>query len=106
MIDLAPEHLAIVKTILGRHLPTRRVTAFGSRVDGSSRTRSDLDLCVMGDHPLSFGQIAELQEAFSDSGLPMKVDLVDWASTGEAFRRIIERNNEVVQKGSDTSGRP
>ncbi|WP_394808475.1 hypothetical protein [Nitrosomonas sp.] len=41
---------------------------------------------------------SRLAEAFAESNLPYKVDLVDWATTSEAFKQIIERDKIVVQK--------
>ncbi|MGB4347710.1 MAG: hypothetical protein WBJ21_15095 [Burkholderiaceae bacterium] len=35
-------------------------------------------------------QLADLSEAFSESDLPWKVDIVDWANTSDAFRKIIK----------------
>ncbi len=40
----------------------------------------------MGDAPLDF---ATIRDAFSESNLPFRVDVVDWASADEPFRRII-----------------
>lgn len=97
MLDLAPEHLAEVRRILRLHVPGRTVRAFGSRVQGTAKPFSDLDLAIMGDTPLDFRQLAALKDAFADSDLPFRVDLVDWATTGEAFRRIIEEAFEVVE---------
>jgi len=34
--------------------------------------------------------------AFQESALPFKVDVVDWASTAEGFRRIIEAERVVL----------
>lgn len=79
-IDLAPEHLAVVKDILGMHVPGRRVVAFGSRVTGTAKPYSDLDLCVMGDAPLGLGLMADLRNAFAGSPLPFRVDIVEWAA--------------------------
>ena len=59
---------------------------------------SDLDLCIVGDSALSFRTLGLMQEAFEDSDLPYKVDLVDWATTSESFRKIIERDRVLVQK--------
>ena len=44
-----------------------------------------------------------LAEAFSESDLPWKVDIVDWASTGETFRAIIDRDKVVVQAETATA---
>ena len=87
--DIAPEHLKIVCEILRRHLPDREVRVFGSRVTGRARTLSDLDLAIMGEAPLPPGVTAALAEAFSESDLPFKVDLVEWATISSQFRQII-----------------
>jgi len=67
----------------------------------TSKKVSDLDLVVMGDTPLSSSVLADLEESFRESDLPFKVDVVDWATTKETFRRIIEREYVVVQKSKD-----
>lgn len=41
-----------------------------------------------------------LAEDFSESDLPWKVDIVDWATTSAAFRKVIEHHKVVVQKAS------
>ena len=92
MLHLDPKHLNIVKTILKTHVPDREVVAFGSRTTDSYKPHSDLDLCVMGDEPVSFGLFAKLREAFSESDLPMRVDLVDWASMTSEFRVLIQND--------------
>lgn len=96
MLDLSPEQLADVRRILQRHVPGRTVRAFGSRVQGNAKPFSDLDLAVMGDMPLDFRQLTALKDAFADSNLPFRVDVLDWATTSEAFRGIIEGAFEVV----------
>jgi predicted nucleotidyltransferase len=90
MLDLTTEQLAEVRRILQQHVPGRNVRAFGSRVQGNAKPFSDLDLAVMGDTPLDFRQLAALKDAFVESNLPFRVDVVDWAATSEAFRGIIE----------------
>ena len=40
---------------------------------------------------------AAIMEAFSESDLPYRVDVVDWVSAGESFRKIIEWDRVVVQ---------
>ena len=53
--------------------------------------------------PLSLAQLADLTEAFDTSDLPIRVDLVDWATTTEAFRRIIAHEKVMVQTPTVTS---
>lgn len=78
-----------VERILARCLPGREVRIFGSRASGTAKPFSDLDLAIMGDEPLDLATLALLREAFSESDLPWKVDLVDWAAASEAFRAEI-----------------
>lgn len=89
----------MVREILRRHVPYREVWAFGSRARWTAKPYSDLDLAILGDEPLDVGTRADLQEAFSESDLPWKVDVVDWATTSTSFRKIIEEDKVVVQKG-------
>ena len=98
-LEIKNAELEIVRAILARHVPDREVRAFGSRVSGPAKKFSDLDLAVMGETPLSSAVLADLEEEFRESDLPFKVDVVDWATTKENFRRIIEREYVVVQKG-------
>lgn len=95
-IDIRPEEYAIVLAILERHVPGREVRAFGSRVAGKAKPFSDLDLAIMGDQPIDASTLADLRESFRESDLPFKVDVLDWASTGESFRRIVARDSVVV----------
>lgn len=58
-----------------------------------------MDLAVITETPLATLLIAELKDAFTESDLPFKVDIVDWAVTGERFRAIVEREYLVIQEG-------
>lgn len=99
-LTMRPEHWRIVCDILRRHVPQAEVWAFGSRATGTAKPYSDLDLAIVTDQPLPLATRAALVEAFSESDLPWKVDLVDWATTGQPFRRIIERDKLIVQQGA------
>ena len=69
-LNISPDELQIVQTILQQHIPQRTVWAFGSRVNGKAKPYSDLDLVVLGDTPLSLAEHADLVDAFSESDLP------------------------------------
>ena len=99
-IDLKPQDWEEVCQILKRHVPDYAVWAFGSRVTGKAKPYSDLDLAVITETPLSLSAIALLNEAFAESNLTIRVDIVDWAATGKAFKRIIRQNKEVLQGAS------
>jgi predicted nucleotidyltransferase len=97
MVDLTPEYQIIILNILRQYLSDYEVWAFGSRVTGKAKRYSDLDLAVISDRPLDFGLLGEIRDAFSESDLPFKVDLVDWAATSREFQEIIKRDYEVMK---------
>ena len=100
LIDIDPDEWHIVQKILQRNVPQYEVWAFGSRATRKAKEFSDLDLVVITDAPLSLDIAANLSEEFSESDLPWKVDVVDWASASEGFRKIIERDKVILQKTS------
>lgn len=102
LLDVRPDHLKIVQDILQRFVPDREVWAFGSRAKWLAKEYSDLDLCVLGETPLSFRTLGLLEEAFDESDLPYKVDVVDWATTSPSFRKVIEAGKVVIQKGNQS----
>ena len=89
----------IIRAILHEHVPDCAVWAFGSRAIGRAKPYSDLDLAINGEKPLGIDLAAQLAEAFAESDLPYKVDIVDWTTVSERFRKVIERDRVVVQTG-------
>ena len=91
-IILSAEELAIVRAILNQWLPPGyRTFVFGSRATGVRlKPWSDLDLVIEGPAPLSFEVTGQLREAFDESLLPWKVDVVDRCSVSEEFGRIVD----------------
>lgn len=98
LLDISPNHLKIVQDILRKYLSAYEVWAFGSRAKWLAKEYSDLDLCVISQYPISFNILGLLEEAFNDSDLPYKVDIVDWSTTSASFREIIKKDKVVVQK--------
>ena len=99
-LDIKPGDLDAVLAVLRRYLPDREVRAFGSRVTGKAKPFSDLDLAIMGREPVPAALLADLKDAFRESDLPFKVDVVDWTETQEHFRKIIETAYVIVQRGT------
>lgn len=98
-IDIRPDHWQIVRRILRRQVPGYAVWAFGSRATRTAKPYSDLDLAIIGDRPLPLFVCAALAQAFSESDLPWKVDIIDWATTDAPFREVIAASKVVVQRG-------
>lgn len=95
-LEINPVHWELVAEILQRHLPRKTVWAFGSRARFAAKPYSDLDLAVIGDSPLSLSELAALEHDFTESALPFKVDIVDWATASKSFRDIIQQTHVVV----------
>ena len=105
-IDLTADQRAIVEEILRAHAPGLAVRVFGSRATGRARPLSDLDLVVMTEEPLSLERVADMRDAFSESDLPFRVDLLDWAGVSAAFRRRIDETAVVLIDPADTPAAP
>ena len=102
MIDLAPDQLAIVCRLLAELVPECEASAFGSRVTGKAKPYSDLDIVLLGPARLPFGRLAALREAFAESKLPIRVDVLDWHALSEPFRNTIAAQCEALPNPSPT----
>lgn len=86
-----------VQRVLSLEIPTLEVWAFGSRARGHAKPYSDLDLADITATPLPLAQRASLTHAFESSDMTIRVDVVDWSSISEAFRRIVSSDKVVIQ---------
>ena len=97
-LKVEPQDLRIIQRILRTHVPGLEVWAFGSRVHGENlKPFSDLDLVVISPGPPASLKMLDLKEAFMESDLPFKVDLLDWSILDESFRKKIAQSYLVVQ---------
>ncbi|HEB60010.1 MAG TPA: nucleotidyltransferase domain-containing protein [Gammaproteobacteria bacterium] len=94
---LTPEQQAEIHRLLQQYLPGIEVRAYGSRVKGTAKPWSDLDLAVL-DEAGSKTAIADLKYAFEESDLPFRVDLFLWSELPDSFRENIEKEHLVLQK--------
>ena len=96
MIDLSPQHLQTVKSILISLVPKAQVFVFGSRANGTAKKTSDLDLAIDNDTPLGLSLLGELKHAFSESNLPIRVDVVDLHAISKEFKALIENEPTIL----------
>ncbi len=99
-ITLSQQDWNEVRRILSHYLPGYTVWAFGSRVTGTAKPYSDLDLVVQTDEPLTLESMATIKDAFDESDLTIRVDVVDWAATSDHFREIIQQQYVVIQQAA------
>jgi uncharacterized protein len=96
-VDLPEDHCRLVRGILAAHLPEDSTAwVFGSRATGLARSLSDLDLAIDAGRRLSLDEIAGLVDAFAESDLPYKVDVVDWHGIDERFRQMITAERQEL----------
>ena len=102
VLHLPGSYLEKIRSILGQHAPQAEVWAYGSRVAGTGQEASDLDLVVRnpGDLNAECPGLFALRNAFVESNLPIRVDVMDWARIPAGFREEIERDYVVVQGGN------
>ena len=106
MADIARKHLETIKRILAEYVGDCEVRAFGSRVIGAAQEYSDLDLAVVGGSKMKRRTKMLLREAFEESDLPFRVDVIDYHAVSDAFRAIIDAKYEILQKSNDAPMRP
>lgn len=91
-LHVSTNEWSLIEDILNQHLANTPVLAFGSRAAGNPKPYSDLDLAIISEKPVPIDTLAKLSEAFSESDLPWKVDVVDYSMTDESFQRIVQRD--------------
>jgi predicted nucleotidyltransferase len=98
MIKATPAQVRVVQDILARHLPGAEVRAFGSRVGGTPKDYSDLDLAVVAPQKLDAALLDGLRDAFAQSDLPFRVDVLDWNAISDEFKKVVEAGYEILQR--------
>lgn len=104
MIDVSPVHLQTILEILSCCVPGCEVRAFGSRYKWTAKDYSDLDLVIVGESKHTLEEISALREAFQESDLPFRVDVLDWHAISPEFQQVIEQGYEVIQKSGSAAG--
>lgn len=96
MIDLDKASLAEIKSILRKHMDHAEIRVFGSRITGQAKKFSDLDLVIIAEKPIPMRTLNALKFDFSNSNLPILVDVVDWHGITKEFRKIIMNNSKIL----------
>jgi type I restriction enzyme S subunit len=108
MICVSEYEMKIIQTILREHAGDCEARAFGSRYKWTAKDYSDLDLAIVGKSKLSLTRTGALRDAFEESDLPFRVDILDWHGISKEFQAIINKGYEVIYplKESKTSSWP
>lgn len=103
MVNVSSRQLETIKRILAEYVGDCEVRAFGSRVNGLAKGYSDIDLAVVGPNKMRRKTKMLLREAFEESDLPFRVDIIDYNAVSDEFRAIINAKYEILQKNNGPS---
>ena len=88
MLQLETKHQKIINEILRKY--PHQFFAYGSRVKGTARKLSDLDLCYQDNLPDAL--VFQIEEEFKESDLPFLVELVSWKRMSPDFQELIKQD--------------
>jgi len=88
----------IIRSIISEFASDCEVYAFGSRVRGTNKETSDLDLAfaLPGGVKLPPNRLGDIKYAFSESDLIFRVDVLDYNGIEQYFREIIDRGRRKI----------
>lgn len=95
-MQLSKQELQSIKAILEALVPAAEVWVFGSRALDQGEKYSDVDLLLKMPEPIPFNVMFELKNAFAESNLTFKVDVVDWHRITPEFRASILRDAKKI----------
>lgn len=99
-MKISDKHISIIENILKNHFEGARILVFGSRVTGTDKEFSDLDLAIDKNSPLSAIDMANAKQDFIDSDLPFSVDLIDLNKVDKKLRTTILNDGKEWNKFS------
>ncbi len=95
-LTVNPQQRQLLLALLRQWLPGVLILAYGSRVNGTARPNSDLDL-VAFIPPTHRHLLSAAREALDESNLPFLVDLHAWDDLPARFHDNIRSNSVVIQ---------
>ena len=91
MIDLDKKYADYIKNIIAQNLDNYKLYIFCSRVKGSAKKYSDIDIAIASNELTS--QIkSKLEFIFENSTIPYKIDIIDLNNITEKFKSLIEQD--------------
>ncbi|MDR3256139.1 MAG: nucleotidyltransferase domain-containing protein [Endomicrobium sp.] len=97
-IDLEEKYWEMVKNILAFTLKGKnvKVYTFGSRVKGTTKRASDIDLALDANGTsLDYFFIANMKSYFQESNIPYSVDIIDLNEISASFKEFIK--NDLIE---------
>ncbi|MBI2888824.1 MAG: nucleotidyltransferase domain-containing protein [Candidatus Liptonbacteria bacterium] len=88
-----------IKEIFGRHLDLShyKIFFFGSRVTGRGDDRSDIDIGILGNEPVPRDAIGKIQDDIEESDILYDIDVVDFATVSDRFKKVAMETTEYLK---------
>lgn len=81
---------------LAEELQGHEVILFGSRADGTARSRSDFDIGILGDKPLDAQTMFDLRDMLDELPTLYTFDVVDLNTVSARFREEALKSYKVL----------
>ena len=91
MINLDKKYITFIKEKITKYLPDCKIYLFGSRVKGTAKEYSDIDIALDSKN-LNENILLKIQNEFENSTLPYEVDIADLNNISETFKNHIENS--------------
>jgi predicted nucleotidyltransferase len=90
MHSLEAKYVEIVRQIVLRSVDVERfaVFLFGSRAQGAAHSVSDIDIGIWGDEEFPRRKIARIKEELEECVVPYHVDIIDFSTVSDEFKRV------------------
>jgi len=94
--DIEP-YFSVIAEILEKHFGDHNVKVYlyGSRARKDEHPASDIDLAVKTSSPIDY-QISAVKEAFFESYIPYKIDLVEIKLAGKELKENIKNDGVLI----------
>ena len=96
MISLTENEIQIIKDILKKHIKYGKVYLFGSRVKGTNKKFSDIDIVIDINAKLSLNEMSRIKDDFEESDLIYIADIIDYNAVDNSFKSIIDNEKVLI----------
>ncbi len=94
-IHLDERHLNMLRDLLAQYYPEKEVWAYGSRVKGTAKNTSDIDIVIFDSNDTEY---YILKDALDESDIPFLIQIMRWELIPQDFKDNILEKYFVVQK--------
>lgn len=93
-MNIEPNLQNDIKDIVFKYLDSNKIKVFvfGSRVNGTNRKFSDIDLGFESDLSIPYSLVLDIEDEFENSNIPYSIDVVDFSKVSNKFKAVAKQN--------------